>query len=125
MAADVAVKRTWAQATDAMILERLRDGSLTVCLETGLAFSRGKQLIDEYDKRGRYRFYRIYCGRARKKIAVHRLVWMAGTMAEIPPDHEIHHKHGRGSNGFDTLECLTIEEHAAITYAEWAAPVPF
>lgn len=47
-----------------------------------------------------------------KAIAVHRLVWLAGTGSPIPEGWEIHHRDGVTShNWFDNLFCLHPVDH--------------
>lgn len=109
------------RATDAMILARLLDGSLTVDARDGTAYSRGKELKQEYDMRERYKFVRIWFKGHRKKIAVHRLCWMAVNRACVPHGHNVHHKSKRWKNGYRDIELLSRAQHHHQTYGYWPA----
>ena len=71
-------------------------------------------------------FVRLYHGKRRKTIAVHRLVWMFATRAEIPPKFEIHHRdHDTANNAFDNLVCVHYLDHRKLHADDDADDVPF
>lgn len=80
--------------TDEDILSRLMDGSLLVDPETCEVRSYGRPVcILHRESRGSsYRFVRVAKDGMQRKIALHRLVWMAVNRRLVPDGHDIHHK---------------------------------
>lgn len=122
--------------TDQMILDRLRDGTLTIDAETAEVRSFYKkwtvlqQLKSHHGKDG-YRFVRV-CKMGRKKaIAVHRLQWMACHDCLIPEGYDVHHKRSppRPSpkpNNIGNLELIESMENQRVGISPgWDDEVPF
>lgn len=102
--------------TDDDILARLRDGSLQVCPFTAAAWSRGKRLAAVPNSRRQYWFYEVWKGNRRKKIARHKLAWMAHHGHCLPPGHELDHVRGKQcaqADGIWNLALVTREDHDA------------
>lgn len=82
--------------TDAEILQRLRDGNLRIDPETAVVESglRGWRVLSQYEDQhdSGYRFVKINWKNKQKKIAVHRLQWMAYSEELIPEGYDVHHK---------------------------------
>jgi len=83
--------------TDSDILDRLLSGSLKICPTTAVVTSNGRgcwvvlnQVEDQHGSG--YRFVSVCVGGRKKKIAVHRLQWMAATGELIPEGYDVHHK---------------------------------
>lgn len=138
----VAVLRDWeertrAGLTDAEILQRLIDGNLridpvTAVVESNLRFGRWKtlrQIADRFDSG--YRFVKINWRGKQKKIAVHRLQWMAATLELIPDGYDVHHKYSppRPQLKPNALENLELMESAENQYlgsrSYWDDNTPF
>lgn len=109
-------KRDLSGMTDEDILRRLRAGSLRVDKRTGLVASfdwrhkrwRGPMSVLHRTIRGStYRFVRVCHGSKQKKVAVHRLVWMAEHGIVPPEGYDVHHKEPDAEypDGIDNL-CL-------------------
>lgn len=84
--------------TDADILRRLRAGNLRINPVTSAVESNMKgdwrtikQIASQHGEDG-YRFVSICYAGKKKKIAVHRLQWMAYTDALVPDGYDVHHK---------------------------------
>lgn len=97
--------------TDHDILERILDGSLVVDLESGETTSNGRTLTvihrthKDGPQRGTYRFFEIWKAGKRKKIARHRLVWLAATRQLIPDGFDVDHRDDQDVDGISNL-CL-------------------
>lgn len=88
------------QLTDDDIFSLLVDQELRVCPITARVFKKNRELKQIHrthirgPQKGTYRFVHVCRGNDRKKIAVHRLVWMADTLDTIPEDHDVDHIFG-------------------------------
>jgi hypothetical protein len=84
--------------TDQDILKRIVDESLVVDVNTATVMSYGTMLKPisrthkEGKKRGTYRFINVSFLGKQKKIALHRLVWMAFHRKLIPDGYDIDHR---------------------------------
>lgn len=102
--------------TDGDILARLRDGSLQVCPFTGAAWSHGKRLAAVPNSRRQYWFYEVWKDGRRKKIARHKLAWMAHHDRAVPDGHELDHVAGKRRPHPDSvwnLNLVTKDSHDA------------
>ena len=92
------VERRVSQITDVDVLARLREGNLVVDTDRAEVRSNGRLLSvspRQLENHPEYRFVVIYRNSGRKKVALHRIVWMAAHMAVPPDGHDVHHKkHG-------------------------------
>lgn len=88
--------------TDQDVLDRIKDGSLLVNIKTPMVVShscnKGKsvlQIIERESNGSVYRFVTVRRYGKKKKIALHRLVWMAKHLQLVPNGYDIDHKQGR------------------------------
>lgn len=112
------------RATDDDILGRILDGSLQVCPRTGKVVSftvtRGIHILRQTTRTSQgtsYEFVEIYCCGRKKKIAVHRLVWIAQHLTLPPHGMDVHHKNGkrgRWPHRYANLELLPSSYNRAI-----------
>ena len=102
-------KRKRKANDETLILERLREGTLTVCLSTAVVRSTlgsGRELVPFYGGRPEYEYWfvRVCKDDKRRAIAVARLVYIAGRYAEtgvveaIPAGQDVHHIDGDVNN---------------------------
>lgn len=104
--------------TDVEVLELLRLKIYEVDLETGRVFGttiKGRRVEVKQEvngKAGDYLGIRIKCKGRRRKIAVHVLVWMAGTLSIRPTNWQVHHLDENPlNNTFTNLICLHPMDH--------------
>lgn len=100
--------------TDEDILERIRDRSLIVdpngtfvksvrdSVETSL------QIIERESNRGIYCFVSVCHKGKKKKISIHRLVWMAAFMRIVPDGFDVDHIKGRKIEQPDAIGNLRL-----------------
>lgn len=97
--------------TDECILRRICSGSLQVS-STGdevVSYSihgeRKLQIVERTSRSSTYRFVDISYGGGKKKIALHRLVWMSVNRKVIPEGMDVHHKDADADyiDGIDNL----------------------
>jgi hypothetical protein len=124
--------------TDQDILDRLLDGTLRVDLETAWVFScsgrfTGKatdtwrELTPIYrqpeDRQCGYWFMEITRNGKKKKIARHRIVWMAANLQLVPDDCDVDHKRYGDGDGIDNLQLLTkVENRGKHNGRPWNRP---
>lgn len=120
--------------TDSDVLHRLCSGNLridpvTAVVESNLSGS-WRTLTQYIDTRGSgYRFVKVCWKGKQKKVAVHRLQWMAAHRCLVPAGYEVHHKRSPKPpkpkpNGIDNLELLTAEENRKLGHPG-EAEIPF
>lgn len=115
--------------TDQDILDRLNDESLVVSANAAV-FSmtqRGeKQLATtEHSSNGStYRFVEICSKGKKKKIALHRLVWMSHKRELIPDGFDIDHINGKSVNNPDGIWNLRMIESSANRSRGYVSPTP-
>lgn len=117
-------ERTRQGMTDEDILARLRDGSLQVNTRSSTvrSFGRGGPRVLKVrvhtspDSGTTYRFVEVCSKGRKKKIAVHRLVWMAAHNCLVPAGYDVDHvrgKRGRYPDGIGNLElCVSCDNQA-------------
>lgn len=117
-------ERSRSGMTDQDTLNRLLDGSIIVDIHKCVVLStrsRHRKRLKVYRRTGgvrsnvEYRFVIIGSNGRLKKIALHRLVWMAANLELIPDGVDIHHKtHDRHlPDAIDNLEALPSEINRA------------
>lgn len=107
--------------TQKEILRLLRRRVYVVDLETWEVTGPKGIVTPVPDEQG-YLFVRLYWERKRKMIAVHKLVWMAGSGRPVPPQFEIHHRdEDNTNNAWTNLLCVHKLDHAKLH----AEAVPF
>lgn len=110
------VVRSRVRASDDDVVERLRIGNLIVDAEQAIAKSlfRGQwrtlRVIERESNGSTYRFVEIYSGGKRKKVALHRLVWMAVNLMAVPEGYDVDHVHGKGVRNPDGIGNLRLLE---------------
>jgi hypothetical protein len=107
--------------TDQDVLDRLLDGTLTIDLETSIVYSWVSNASKKTDNPkplkpvvrqpkgcgGPYRFVHITRRGKKKKISVHRLVWMASHQSLVPDGFDVDHIHGAAAgDGIRNLRLL-------------------
>lgn len=103
-------KRKYKPATDQMFLDRLVAGTLLVDTAAATVWSvrDGKAVQLRQYPLGRHANYRSVCcyqDGHRKKVAVHRLVWMAANGRLIPGGYDVDHiDHNTTNNAIDNLQ---------------------
>lgn len=120
--------RKYKPLTDLDLLRLINDGVITVDANADV-YCNGSKLT-KYLEGGRkdrettkYELVRIYYGKARRAVAVHKLVWMEHTRAAVPEGFEIHHwDEDTTHNAFDNLLCLHSLDHRKFHVSE---EVPF
>lgn len=109
-------ERSRSGMTDQEILERLKAGSLLVDHQGQFVlslFPKKKLLaIWERERKGTvYRFTQICHGGKKKKIAIHRLVWMSRHSRTVPEGYDIDHIKDRNvefPDGIDNLRLMPM-----------------
>lgn len=86
----------------------------TILNRKGKALRRYK---DDHYRKTPYLFVEIHYRGARKKIALHKLLWMVHHNQTVPPGCELHHTHSKEHVEPEFIKLLTVEEHLALTLA--------
>lgn len=100
--------------TDSCVLERIKDGTLRICPRGRFVESktyRGKkrlQIIHRKRNGSEYRFVSICANGKKKKVSVHRLVWMSQHFQLVPDGFDIDHKNGRKIKFPDAIDNLRL-----------------
>lgn len=114
-------ERSLSGLTDADILERLRLGTLIVNIRTAVVRNdKGHRLLvtprTSPTSGTTYNFLTIYFRGKAKKIARHRLVWMAAHNCLVPVGYDVDHvrgKRGRYPDGIGNLELCVSRDNQA------------
>lgn len=91
------------------VLQRLRDGTLTIDPITCEVVShlRGRTVLSVAQDKAQYNFVAV-CYRGKKKsIARHVLQWMAANDSLVPEGYDVHHKYP-GTPRDDSLEAIEL-----------------
>lgn len=111
------VERSRSGMTDDEILMRIKDKSLIVdslgCFVLSMSIKGVKRLqIWEHERNGSsYRFVQVCSSSKKKKIAIHRLVWMSHFLQTVPDDMDVDHIKGRKieyPDGIGNLRLLPV-----------------
>ena len=100
--------------TDSCVLERIKDGTLRICPRGRFVESktnRGKtrlQIIRRKRHGSEYRFVSICANGKKKKVSVHRLVWMSQHMQLVPDGFDVDHENGKRIRFPDSIENLRL-----------------
>lgn len=124
--------------TDGHILHRLVTGTLLVCekgtwVKSWSAWHGWRRLnfIEHRGDNGRgtkYRFVNVCYGKLKKKIAVHRLVWMAHNKQVVPPGFDVDHVKGKSveyPDGIHNLRLLDSLVNQSRGYVSPTRELPF
>ena len=104
--------RSRSGLSDAEILARIQDGSLQLDTRRATVTSNGRPLAvierehPDGPQRGTYRFVKICSRGKQKKIALHRLVWMAAKVRLVPDGYDVDHIHNQDDDTIDNLRLL-------------------
>jgi hypothetical protein len=100
--------------TDQRILDRLVAGNLVVFTETSEVWSFVKstwvklKVIERESSSSTYRFVKVGCGTKQKKIALHRLVWIAFHRQLVPEGFDVDHVLGANVKHPDAISNLRL-----------------
>ena len=107
------VERSRSGLTDEDILGRILDGTLTILVNEPRVFSftarygwNELRQIERTSNGSTYRFVEIYHKGKRKKVALHRLVWMFAHRELVPEGYDVDHIEGKYSDAIDNLRLL-------------------
>lgn len=116
-------ERTRAGMTDQQILDRINDGTLIVCMLGRAVWSdstvggfgpRRKTSLRIWERTkergGTYRFTQICQAGQKKKISIHRLVWIAAHRQLVPEGFDVDHRKGRDVEDPDGIHNLRLLE---------------
>lgn len=118
-------KRKYGKLTQAMILQRLTEGTLLVCFKrltlfTTLTGAKSRKRLKEITHWRKYRAGRrkeYPCVKLRWKncqctISLHCLAWLAYSLEEIPEGYEVDHVNGDKEDWhYDNLQLLSRKDH--------------
>jgi hypothetical protein len=104
--------------TDQDILDRIVDGSLTVFPTTAEVWSYSSvtkawtklRIIERESSGSTYRFVEICKGMKKKKIALHRLVWISYHRQIVPEGYDVDHIEGKSREFPDSIDNLQLLE---------------
>lgn len=109
-------ERTRGKLTDSEILSLVTSGEIIVDVDSGKHVTKNGRVLSvvsrthaDGESRGTYRFVSICHGGKRKKIAIHRLVWMAVNGTVVPQGYDVDHVRGKGiefPDGYGNLRLL-------------------
>jgi len=93
------------------ILTRILEGTLTVLINEARVFSFNREwkelrVIDRESNGSSYKFVEICHSGKKKKIALHRLVWMFAHRCLVPEGYDVDHIEGKTSDSIDNLQLL-------------------
>lgn len=105
------VEKCFSGMTDDDILTRILEGTLTVLINEARVFSFNREwkelrVIDRESNGSSYKFVEICHSGKKKKIALHRLVWMFAHRCLVPEGYDVDHIEGKTSDSIDNLQLL-------------------
>lgn len=125
-------ERSRSGLTDADILAKIIDGTLIVspcgnrvCSwrknvgSTNLKISKHR---GDNGKGSTYRFVQICCNGLKKKISVHRLVWISVNLRMVPEGFDVDHIRGKGIPNPDGISNLRLLESLANQTRGYVSP---
>jgi len=109
-------RRKFSTLTDSQLIKILNSGKYLVDPANGLVTKAGGEPLctirGKLNKEGQHLFVCIYDGKCRKRVGVHRLIWLYVTQEPIPPKYEIHHRNtDKEDNRWVNLFCLHPLDH--------------
>lgn len=108
------VEQSRSGMTDEDILARILDGTLTVLVNEARVFSFSRDTWNELRQAVRtsngstYRFVDICSNGKKKRVAVHRLVWMFAHRSIVPEGHDVDHIEGKLRDNCDAIDNLQL-----------------
>jgi hypothetical protein len=112
-------ERVFSGLTDEDIIERIALGTLTVLVNDPrvFSFSRGSwrelRIIERESNSSSYRFVEICKNSKKKKVALHRLVWMFANRRTVPDGYDVDHIEGKDIEHPDAISNLRLLESRA------------
>lgn len=112
------VEKSFSGMTDQDILDKIVSGRLTVFPDTAEVFSYRKvteswtklRVIERESNGSTYRFVEICKGCKKKKIALHRLVWISFHRELVPKGYDVDHIEGKDRDYPDAIDNLQLLE---------------
>ncbi len=112
------VEQSFKGMTDQDILDRIIDGTLTVFPTTAEVWSYSSvtkafaklRVIERESNGSTYRFVEIFKDNKKKKIALHRLVWIAFHRQLVPEGYDVDHIEGKARELPDSIDNLQLLE---------------
>lgn len=114
------VEKSRSGLTDADVLARIESGTLLVDTARAIVTSLNRlvastlKVLERESNGSTYRFVEISAVGKKKKVALHRLVWMAAHGRIPPAGYDVHHVHGKqveNPDGIWNLDLLPIAEN--------------
>jgi hypothetical protein len=123
-------KRVRSGLTDETILDAILNRKLfTVDLELAAVYTAAGKRLQVVERthrdgsqRGTYRFVSLCVDGLKKKVALHRLVWMVAHQMVTPDGHDVDHIHNQEDDSINNLRLLTSEANRGHHYRN---DVPF
>ncbi len=122
-------KRVRSGLTDADVLSAIETGYLRVDINHAVVFTVNNTMLKVTSRthpkgpqRGTYRFVTICIGGKQKKVALHRLVWMAAHRSLVPDDCDIDHVHNQTDDSIGNLRLLNSSVNRARGSAKASSP---
>ncbi|MGV3485377.1 MAG: HNH endonuclease [Planctomycetaceae bacterium] len=110
---------------DADVLAMIEDGRLVVDVNQATVIGpMGRPLAivcrehKDGPSRGTYRFVKVCCNRRQKKVALHRLVWMAAHLAIVPEGFDVDHVQSQDDDRISNLRLLESSINRAMGQAK-------
>lgn len=127
------VEQSRSGMTDQDILDKINDGRLAVLPDEARVFSFGRNQWAELKVRHResngstYSFVEVCANGKKKKVALHRLVWMFANRRLVPDGFDVDHIEGKVSDSIDNLRLLESSKNRSIGKPEVSEtrPLPF
>ena len=115
-------KRTRSGLTDSDVLSAILDRSLysvdihgaTVRNAKGRVLAVVERSRKDDPRRGTYRFVSFCVDGRKKKIALHRIVWMVAHKTTVPAGYDVDHQGSQGDDTISNLRLLESSENRAI-----------
>lgn len=96
--------RKYEPMSDLEVLELLRDGRYVVDAAAGVVANEAGTVLSAYLDSMQHYYVRLYVGKRRRGIALHKLVWMSVTWTIPPAGFEVHHRdEDPSNNSWDNL----------------------
>ena len=112
------VEKSFSGMTDQDILDRFAEGTLTVFPKTAAVWSYNPttkswtqlRVIERESRGSTYRFVEICKDHKKKKIALHRLVWISFYRQLVPEGYDVDHIEGKSIEFPDAIDNLQLLE---------------
>ena len=112
--------------TDGDVLIRIQEGSLLVNVETcevrSVTRRGGEKVLRVVTRRSNgseYRFVEVSRGGRKKKVALHRLVWMAANRRTVPSGHDVDHRKDQSDDSIGNLRLMDSSSNRSRKYNDF------